>query len=32
VLTDLFVQIAQGGDIASLAADADSKIDEILNS
>jgi N,N'-diacetylchitobiose transport system substrate-binding protein len=32
VMQDLFVQIAEGGDVASLAADADSKIDDILNS
>lgn len=31
VLTDFFVQIAQGGDIASLAADLDARINEILN-
>jgi N,N'-diacetylchitobiose transport system substrate-binding protein len=31
VMQDLFVQVAQGGDLASLAADADSKIDSILN-
>jgi N,N'-diacetylchitobiose transport system substrate-binding protein len=32
IMQDLFVQIAEGGDVAQLAADADSKIDEILNS
>jgi len=32
IMQDLFVQIAQGGDVAELAADADAKIDEILNS
>lgn len=31
VLTDFFVQIAQGGDIESLAADLDARINEILN-
>ncbi|TYL51466.1 extracellular solute-binding protein [Nocardioides sp. BGMRC 2183] len=31
VLEDLFSQIAQGGDIADLAADADARIDEELN-
>ena len=32
VLQDLFVQIANGGDIAALAAEADQRIEEILNS
>jgi N,N'-diacetylchitobiose transport system substrate-binding protein len=31
VMQDLFVQVAQGGDVASLAAEADGKIDSILN-
>ena len=31
VLTDLFVKIAQGGDVESLAKDADKKIDDTLN-
>ncbi|MBN9605977.1 MAG: extracellular solute-binding protein [Actinomycetales bacterium] len=31
ILQDLFVQIANGGDVASLAADADQKIEAILN-
>jgi len=31
ILQDLFVQIANGGDVASLAAEADSKIEAILN-
>jgi N,N'-diacetylchitobiose transport system substrate-binding protein len=31
VMQDLFVQVAQGKDVASLAADADSKIESILN-
>lgn len=31
ILQDLFVQIAQGGDVASLAATADDKIESILN-
>ncbi|MEJ3404325.1 extracellular solute-binding protein [Rathayibacter sp. YIM 133350] len=31
VLTDLFTKIAQGGDVESLAKDADKKIDDILN-
>jgi N,N'-diacetylchitobiose transport system substrate-binding protein len=30
-MQDLFVQVAQGGDVASLAAEADGKIDSILN-
>jgi N,N'-diacetylchitobiose transport system substrate-binding protein len=30
-LTDFFVQIAQGGDVTSLAKDLDAKIDSILN-
>jgi N,N'-diacetylchitobiose transport system substrate-binding protein len=32
IMQDLFVQIAEGGDVAALAADADSKVGEILNS
>lgn len=31
ILQDLFVKIAQGGDVAALAAEADDKIDAILN-
>lgn len=31
ILQDLFVQIANGGDVAALAADADQKIEDILN-
>lgn len=31
VLTDFFVQIAQGGDVKQLAKDLDGKIDDILN-
>ena len=31
VLQDLFVQIANGGDIKALATAADTKIEEILN-
>ena len=31
ILQDFFVKIAQGGDIPTLAADLDSKIDAILN-
>jgi N,N'-diacetylchitobiose transport system substrate-binding protein len=31
ILQDLFVQIAQGGDVAGLAATADDKIESILN-
>jgi N,N'-diacetylchitobiose transport system substrate-binding protein len=31
VLTDFFVQIAQGGDVAELAAAIDANINEILN-
>lgn len=31
IMQDLFVQIAEGGDVSSLAADADSKIESILN-
>ena len=31
ILQDLFVQIAQGGDVAALAADADEKIAAVLN-
>jgi N,N'-diacetylchitobiose transport system substrate-binding protein len=31
ILEDLFVQIAQGGDVAALAADADEKITAALN-
>lgn len=31
ILQDLFVKIAQGGDVAALAAEADEKIEDILN-
>ena len=31
ILQDLFVKIAQGGDVAALAADADQEIEDILN-
>lgn len=31
VLTDFFVRIAQGGDVATLAAEVDTRINEILN-
>lgn len=31
ILTDLFVKIAQGGDVEALAAEADTKIENILN-
>jgi N,N'-diacetylchitobiose transport system substrate-binding protein len=31
VMQDLFVQVAQGGDLSSLAADADGQIESILN-
>lgn len=31
ILQDLFVKIAQGGDVAALAAEADQKIEDILN-
>lgn len=31
ILTDLFVKIAQGGDVKALATDADTKIEAILN-